>query len=364
MFHQSSLANFNETDPRMDFLEKKVTEHFPVLSISFNQITTNLEKEYHKSLTELRRTTLLVIEWKNIRHVNKLGIIYRKTFKLSLGLFGPKLLIVISFPESDLDIKTNLEYLWTYSTDVTFLKINQYPQVMLKILQNGHPTLNQLNPFNDNYTIQEISAKTQWFPNKLHDLKGFKLNFTYDVDSEGIGYDVDTMKLAEISYGMNFKFDIFMFRSKNFDNISFRNIINKAEMSLNKYLACYLHNLDYGSNFLRILNLADIKAMIPRTVRLKKILVVSDECSIVMIAIIRLAAFLLKFKNSSWETFEISQIIMGMSFVDGLKNFVERIILGSLLFVCIVYSGYIYSVILGLNLETESEISSPEEYRF
>ncbi|XP_051161663.1 uncharacterized protein LOC127281800 [Leptopilina boulardi] len=80
-----------------------------------------------------------------------------------------------------------------------------------------------------------------------------------------------------------------------------------------------------------------------------------------MIGIIRLTAFYMRFERSTWQILNIFQIIIGMSTAREPKKFVERIVFGSLLITCVVYSGYFYSVILDITWPVISEINTLEE---
>lgn len=61
--------------------------------------------------------------------------------------------------------------------------------------------------------------------------------------------------------------------------------------------------------------------------------------------VVILLAFFIQFKRTVWQTWNISQIIIGMP-----ANII-----------CIVYRGYVYSVILDIGLQFEPEISTLEE---
>lgn len=54
-------------------------------------------------------------------------------------------------------------------------------------------------------------------------------------------------------------------------------------------------------------------------------------------------------------------MILEMSTIEEPKNLSGRIVFGSLLITCLVYSGYLYSVILDVTRRSEPEISSLKE---
>lgn len=136
------------------------------------------------------------------------------------------------------------------------------------------------------------------------------------------------------------------------------------------HLEQYLRHDDrdnYKFQSLRILKIDSVKAIIPKTQKFTNVLVLSSEFlimtlgTICFIVIIRLVAFFMKFKKDVWQTLNISQIIMGMPANQEPNNYAEKIVFGSVVITCIVYTGYCYSVILDISLRMEPEISTLEE---
>lgn len=188
-----------------------------------------------------------------------------------------------------------------------------------------------------------------------------KLKFLLSVFKNGskVSYSVESMKLGQLlSQSMNSSIEIIMITNRNLKLLDEALGNHNAEIILN---TIFLHILDDAPNNpqIRILGFDHVKAVVRKTSRLTKIVIVSQEfISMIIATTIGIAATLiLKFNKSTWETFNISQIIIGMSGKEPIK-LSERIVFGALILSCIVYSGYVYSVILDIAFREEPQISN------
>lgn len=325
-----------------------------MLFLGGDNITTfYLKKEFVKLLVRPRRTTLFVLQWMNEKSMNHKNVVLRRIETLLVSSSKPRILILNSFSLTHECLNTTLHSLWLYGyLDVTILTYNQERQLKLKTNSRNLPFLSRVNPFTGEYSTQEVSSDFQWFPDKLQDLNGYELNFELislsKIETRRRNLEIEFPKI--MAQAMNFKLST---------EARQENVYHEMEKEFSEY------PLEYTG--LRILKFNKVKAVIPKAVKLTKVADVSPEfwymflLTIGSITIIRLTAFFLKFKKCTWQTLNISQIIIGMPSAQEPENLTGRVIFGSLLIVCLVYSGYFYSVILDITLRSEPEISSLAE---
>lgn len=288
--------------PEMDSLVTEVGKHFPSLSISYSEMTKKLRKEYKMSLMRPRRTTLFVFLITDKSTINQFDKAKIQMRILSDKLPLPKLLIVYYLPLTDAKLKKTLQSFWRDDYfDIALLTHNQNRQMIFKRKLVEFPVLSQINQFTKNFSKEVISFKNRWFPNKLLNMNGYNLRFTYKIFqhfSSTEKYEVNLWKFANIlEEVMNFKADIYKFSiSKNNSQTNKEIAKLKAEMNLNMMPKSDEEIFHHGN--LRISKIDSAKAVIPIKSNHTKDLDVSHEFwymifgTICTIFIIRLAAFL------------------------------------------------------------------------
>lgn len=300
----------------------------------------------------LRSTTLIVFQAKNETSVQIIQN-YFNQMKSTRRLSRTRCLIMASFMSSDDYLYKTLDLFWKREyLDVTILTYDENFQIA--------PVLSQMNKFKNNYFAQKISSKTDWFPNKLNDFNGTKIYFSIEWSSLS-HYDYKKFQERVIQIftkGMNFEYrDEAYYIFKNTQHLR----LYETTCSEGKY------NYLQDENILRMHKIDSIKAVIPKNKKYTKRIVFSLEIlhmilgTISTILVIRIVAFFMRFTGITWQTLNISKIIMGMAADQEPTNLNERIIFASLLITCIVYTGYFYSVILDISLQMEPEISTLEE---
>lgn len=326
--------------------------NFPTLGLSYKEMSSNLKGKYSKSLEESRRTTLFVLHCKDKESWNQTFEALEMIKNLSEKSSLPRCLIVSSFSSTE-HLNGTLHSLWQSKyLDITILTYQQR-QMMLETKPPKKPYLNQINPFTTEFSSRIISSESQWFPNKLRDLNRYKLNFTYELNL------LDRHRERDLET----KFTEIMKRTMNFESN-----LNSTQTDVLKYDPHeYFHYFFPNPPNVRIQKIGHIKAVIPNKVKFTKDIVVLPEfwymvlITIGTIATVKLAVFLMEFKRSVWQSLNIIQIIIGMSANQEPRNVSGRIVFGSILITCLVYSSYFYSVILDVTWRKEPEILSLEE---
>lgn len=339
-------------DPIMDFFMKEVYTHFPSRSINYDEIDIVEERQtlkdfyYSKSST---KQALYVFHCQNILDNRHLGNIKIRLQLLSKASLVPKCLIINCSSERILKTLRQSEYL-----DVMLMTYdNEYKQMKLKKISHKLPVLKQINAFTNIIASEIVSPDSQWFPNKLRDMNGYKLNFScYSLDLFSCKSKRQIILAEIIAKALNITYEI-----------------QGQQRNAEFYLDI---EQNYGSSFVinsntRILKLDSVKFVVPRTLKNTKDIIISPEfwymliVTICTIAVIRFSAFFMRFERSTWQTLNISQMIMGVTTTQQPRNLQGRIVFGSLLITCLVYSGYIYSVILDITWRSEPEISNLQE---
>lgn len=352
-------------------LVKDVSENFPSLTMSLVNLQRDLEKHFPPLAQRPRRTTLFVF----FLDVNRNDTSAHMTFaiskleQLSLGLSFPKCLInLFSQTESHI-IRKTLQDLW-YKNFLDTVILEHMPKNRKLLVKTDSLTImHEINAFAKIDKFQNVKSQTKWFPNKSLNLHRHRITLllcTFESTLKDNYYKEIFKFTGLFRSGMNCSIKIiFIHKCKN-DVILTNFKREKAEMLLNT-VSMKINDNGPNNPKLRILNFHVFKALIPVTRKLTKVLVVSQELICVLVATtmaivgIRIIVLILKFNSSTWGIFNISQIVMGMSISREPKNLKERIIFGALVLSCIVYSGYLYSVILDITFLAEPQISTIEE---
>ncbi|XP_043468739.1 uncharacterized protein LOC122502651 [Leptopilina heterotoma] len=348
----------------------EVSKHIPSYSLNFTKLRFESQNTFPSALQRPKGMTLFIM----LLNGNRSDLWDQMNFSLKLlkQLMQkdsyPKCLInFISHTESDL-IQEVLKYFW--SQGFTEIEVLEHLQENQKTLTKGTERrfiLHEINEFAKVYTTQTVTSQTKWFPNKLLNLNGHKIKFilTTLYDTIDHRYYFVLLKLSRIltdslrTSGLILRFRIteasVLLKLLNHEN---------AEMVINIFKDS---NTNVHNQQLRVIGYSFVKAIIPKVENPSKAYIISQEfvlmvaATTVVICFTRIMAFLMKFDKSTWQIFNISRIVIGMS-VDREPNKVtERIVFGSLILSCIVYSGYLFSVILDVTFRNEPEISSLEE---
>lgn len=387
--HQVVFFRDTETknaDPIMDSLEKEVSMHFPSCSMSYSEVAKLLNIGRKMLFFSPRRTTLFVSHCMTYNgSVNDSNVMMTTELlkSLSRGSSLPRHLIINCYSQL---LEKALNDLWQSDfLDVTLMTYSNRLQLMLEPIPRKLPLLSQFNPFTNESTTEMVSSNSQWFPNKLRHLNGYKLNFWnfYHNDSHHDKIKKERMFAEILAKAMDIKLQ---FHNSSIDirdyinNPLFPLILRWISQFKGHYNQLEIPNPEiflsfvkiYQSSFytdpnLRILKFNDVKFVIPKTLKPSKNVVLSSEfgnmlmATIGIILIIRLTAFFMEFENSTYKMLNIGQIIMGITATQEPRNSTERLVFCSLLVACLVYSSYFYSVIFDISWRSEPEISSLEE---
>ncbi|XP_051158249.1 uncharacterized protein LOC127279756 [Leptopilina boulardi] len=293
-------------DPVMNSLMTAINMNFPSLIMTYDIINRQSRKEldYYFKLGD---STMFVLQNKT----NKCEDILVKI----PYIFKPRILIINSClsSQNDLNNKLQLQW-WKKSLDISVLSHNQQWKVMLNESHKHEvPFISQISRCAKTVFFENLSSESQWFRNSCN------------------------------------------------HNFKLKNIVKSTLSSK------VLEKNDFLRRLVTILGFNNYKFVIPKTFKHSNDLILSEEFgnlllgTIGMIGIIRLAAFYMKFERNTWQILNISQIIIGMPTAREPRKFSERLVYGSLLITCIVYSSYFYSVILDITCPLNSNIITLEE---
>ncbi|XP_051169625.1 uncharacterized protein LOC127286993 [Leptopilina boulardi] len=339
----------NNTDSIMNSLIKSVTTNFPSLIMTYDIFnSTSIKKKFNKFNYLSRHSTLFVF----YNETKKYEQLLKKYFMAP----NPRLLIINPFLLSPKYLNDTLHSFWKNKyLDITLLSHNQQRKVMFNKSQLYEvPEISLINPFTNEFFSGKVSSDSQWFPNKLHDLNGYELKFfnlTPIYMSEN--NEMKIKRMGILQHKMNFKY---LFVNQWFNDYAVIPSIVAIDIDL------------YDDKQLKILKYDFYKFVIPKKIKHSNGIILTEEFwylvlgTIVMIVIIRLTSFCMRFEKSAWQILNISKIIIGLPPYREPKKQLERIIFGSLLITCIVYSSYFYLVIIDVTWRSESdEISNLKE---
>lgn len=341
-------------DPIMNTLEKKVNMHFPSLSIRYSDMTSNI-REYTKLIRLPRRTTLFILHCRNSSSIVDLRkFMHRMEIKLSECISKPRYLIVNPSPSTHDYLNKTLHFFWQDQyLDLTILTYNQDCHELFQV-NSSLPFLSLINPFTMKYSSQVLSDESHWFPNKLRNLNGYEMDFRI------VSVDEDDARVHLMETEMQEIFAQSLNLTLNNQSTHAEFFLYSSEQYFNKKNKFYC----IGSQITRW---DEVKAVIPKTAKVTKYADVSSEfwymllITIGMIGLIVLICFLLKLNRSALQAIDITKIIIGISTTQEPDNILERIVFGSLLITSLVYTNYIFSVILDITWRPEPEISNFEE---
>ncbi|XP_043472819.1 uncharacterized protein LOC122505356 [Leptopilina heterotoma] len=359
----------NNTDDSVSLLVKSINRNFPSSSIEYSKRRNKQFRVYLKSLRRSRKTALFVFVKDSVNVSTEMyGGFLLPIRGLSQSLPMPKCLIVHSHVLPDVNLNKTLYYLWKRDyLDVTILVYHEEESKSLKEKSDKQSFLHRLNPFTKKYTALQISTTSQWFPNKLKNLRGYPLKFLISDGNKSVSTKFSTgKKFAEIlSHHMNFRPCIH--KAIPHQKVSTQTLLNKkkAEMFLNTIL--FIEHLQINILELGYIMESDARAVIPRITKSSKVIVLSQEFlymllgTIGTICVLKLTAIMMRFNKRTWTASNISQMIMGLSVIEEPVEPTERIVFGTVLLACLVYTGYFFSAILDLSLQSSPEIETLAE---
>lgn len=349
-----------------------VSKHFPSMSMGLNEFQLKEIKNFPFLLRQPKRTTLfiMIIDISRADIWNDVFVTLQQLRELSNGFPYPKCMINL-FPEAKINsTKRALEFFWVRDfLDIEVLEHLERKENRLTERGGSIHMLHEIKTFSKKYRVKNVTAQTRWFPDKLQNLHGHKLKFLLINNIRRSSNEIEKLeKLANLlSSSLHASVNIVITNHESVHRRVEKNLQkHKAEMLLNS-VHVMIHNDRWSDQKIRIFELVTAKAVVPKSLRLSKVVIFSEDLVIMIVAttlaifVLRIAAFIMKFNKNTWEIFLISQIIIGMSVIREPSKSTERIVFGILMLSCIVYSSYIYSVILDISFSSEHQISSLEE---
>lgn len=278
--------------------------------------------------------------------------------------------------------KKLLQSLWTKKyLDVSVLEVHEDIQEVL--------TLHTFNPFDDNYSVSNVSFEKGLFPEKIRDLKGYPLNVGVHSFNNPLLLDVTagehdnkiiasgaiaqmavilsekvnfTMINRQISYSKNNNVDSFNTRP-GYYNFMYMLLTQLAKEKFDFIMIpTEMEVADYAkfesSIFIKYLNLV---ALVPNTrnysnYKLEADFLYAAIAILGLIFIIWIVARLLKF-DAFWDLMYIVRIVFGITVSKEPKKTTQRIVFAFLFLSCMVYCSWVFSEIKDIFIIQETHES-------
>ena len=307
----------------------------------------------------------------------------------------PKILVIHLTERNNFAYRKLFRNLWSKKfLDVTVLQIVQenVPKgnIQSKILESNSKIafLFHFNPFTGIYDKQIFSARSQLFPNKLHDLNqhGISIGLVNDPPFANIernlsGHPIkitgpNLKIISALSKKMNFKV---IFAPSTDDETGLgdckkaeysglkRKLINNELEFFGNYVYFFIHCSSPVFATTRFLDTDDYVAIVPRVLddTLKVTLPMKTFYTLVVtiIAINVTWAILsfMKFDNRVWNPLSMFQSLLGFCVHNEPQKLVERIVFGNILLTQIIFASYLYTSLTDVSLSSEMEINNIED---
>ena len=243
------------------------------------------------------------------------------------------------------------------------------------------PMIHSFNPFSQTYSKDLYHSERNLFPDKLRDLHGHALNVS--LRSAGTFVKVRWSKTGQLiqfsgpdanifkslSKAMNFCFSSSKgFRTGKFDCTEHDLEVFLQEMFKDDlqifvgtavhFRICSLSRLQFSRSH----GVRSYKAVVPKihtstiTIQASWKLFYTCLATISLMIIITLVTVILKFDERFWQPNYLIRILLGMTTPEVPEKLIERIVFGSMLLTCSIYSIYVYTMFDDVGLQIGSDI--------
>ena len=284
----------------------------------------------------------------------------------------PKILVLFTSHQHSSYYENLLRQLWSKKfLDATILELKE-TTTLKKLLDVRKPlpeaTLHQFNPFTGIYSRNEISLKTQWFPNKLQDLNGYQLKtglfenppdtdleiFTLNILSEKINFSIDSVTSNQAEFGNT--------NCEKEENTGLMYNISHDQIDLianhvDGQSECDLELVESSAAIRTLPLIILVPILTKKTFTLTEILPFVHTVVIIGILVISIWIFshLMKFEILS-DPIANLQVLLTQPLERTPGKMSERIILGSLLVFCSVFSIKIYETAVHISFQRETTV--------
>ena len=374
------------TNNIVNFIAKKV----PTKVIQFETVTLSkaIEIVRAKNILRLKASTLFImiqaVEY-NLFLMQSSRMV--KVLKqLSERKTRPKILAIILSREKSPSYKELLQRMWSDDAlDFTVLDVLKKPTTFMNQWSDNwqiSTKVHQFNPFTKTYITKKFLRKTELFPNKVQDLKGFQMkvasfnnppnNF---VKRNNSGYPIlvsgpDAEITNTLSKVMNFRISQVSSKAETPGHLDTN--INKTTGFLGQVANKKLHfftNLGFILNEVqdmyehsRVFYEVCYVALVP-VIKIKTLSVeFSQNCwsmailVLLLIALPVIVSHLLKFEKNFWSPVYIFVAALGFAIPREPTRSPERIVFIVSLFAFFISSAAIYGVLTNFELKTELEL--------
>ena len=359
---------------KVEEIISKISRQIPTLKISFQEAIKK-KNQYDSSSQfnkDLRRTSLIVVIYKIQKGDNLLILIdpIEYILKLCKASISPKFLIILVQEQKNYSYETLLRRMWSKKIlDATVLEIKEKKLSQNRFTQRYQEniTIHYFNPFKNTMIKEGYSSTTSWFPDKLRDIKKhpvtvglYNLPSSTTVESNKNGVIVangpDVELIRTISKKINFEViwkDIeqngnmmlnYGDKKEHWFKMLERGTLDMLVPQLGLYVTCQ-DDIECASGT-RIVSLIVAVPVFREKSEL------STEWNIfhaiVIFSFTIIIWFLsrqLHFERNNWNILQLIAIIFGLVASREPKKTVERIVFGSILLACLLYSSVIYTSI-------------------
>ena len=284
----------------------------------------------------------------------------------------PKILVMFTSHQHSSNYETLLRQLWSKKfLDATILELKE-TTTLKKLLDVRKPlpeaTLHQFNPFTGIYSRNEISLKTQWFPNKLQDLNGYQLKtglFENPPDtnleivilntlSEKINFSIDSVTSNQAELGIS---DCDKEKTTGLMYNITHGQIDLIANHVDGQSKCDLELIESSVAIRTLPLIVLVPILTEKTFTLTEILPFVHTVVIIGILVIAIWIFshLMKFEILS-DPIANLQVVLTQPLEHTPGKMSERIILGSLLIFCSVFSIKIYETAVNISFQREARV--------
>ena len=364
-----------------------ISTKLPALKISFQEATIEKAHVLSQSSSVLYnpRTTMIVIIHFSISSMRMADLNQTLTIvsQISVARRRSRCLIILPREEERFTYLGLLERLWSNQfLDVTILELEEPKRKKWNYFSNSTleiARLHQFNPFTKRYDNFKYSKMTHWFPEKTHNLHDLKMkvgvinyppsifltrNSTGHV-AEVVGLDISLTDT--FSKAMNFNVDWVDIKNdhwrigrckKNIESgVLKRLVYNEIQYVAMSALRPSGEVCAEWSRDIRVLkHIVVVPIFSKKSVLLLNMWKIANAILLVIVFLSTwLVTRMLPFERHNWKFLQIVRIVLGTSTLHEPQRMAERIVFGSMLFSCLLYSSIIHTALTDVSLHSETE---------
>ncbi|XP_033213832.1 uncharacterized protein LOC117170895 [Belonocnema kinseyi] len=387
------LADANKSDPEMQKLSREISSSFPLIHFDNSAAA---DAQYLGQIPSFNnpRSTLFIIITSFGCNVS-LSIISRPInfiTQLEPAKIRPKVLILTHVKKSS-NYNDLLRFMWSRRfLDATVLEIILRKYSKMNCFMNIHladVTQHYFIPFTESFVQKKYCLESDLFPDKLRNLHGYTMKvglfhypphvfFFRNLTAHIINFDgPDILAMNALSKALNFKVlklisnkttwdvssclkekNVGLFHSAMYNNLQFigvKGIISNI---------CLRKLMEKSTNIRPLSTVAVVPIFADCMPKLSTQWKFYNAIALVIMLLITwLITRLLNFNKQNWRIEYLMQILLGLGIPREPRVLAERIVLGSMLFACVLQSSFIFSAFTSIDLieKPQQEINNIDD---